>query len=467
MAVRYRASLAGRVSLLATIAVGLAVAIVATAGYLTVRHQLYDSTDESLYQRATAAARTGDLEDLGASAPSWLGAAEVHIRILFANGRYRSSDPPTWDEPLVGEPELAVAQGRDSWSTRTISTEHGRFRVAAVPIPGQQTALVLGQSLGPVEHTLEKLGLVLFVFGGLGVLAAALAGWAVARNGLRPVRRLTAAVEEIARTEKLDPIRVEGSDEVARLAHAFNQMLAALAASRVRERQLVADASHELRTPLTSLRTNLDLLTQAERRGGLSEQARNEILADVRFQIEELTTLIGDLTELARDEPVSAAVEIIDLDEVVRRAVDRVRRRAPDLLFDVHLEGWWVVGEAAALERAVTNLLDNAAKWSPPEGTVTVRLEKGTLTVADQGPGIAPEDLPRVFDRFYRSKESRTMPGSGLGLAIVRQVASRHSGVAWVYHSSPNGTTLALALPGSAEAPDNLGSPVLESEHEA
>ncbi|MGN6132006.1 MAG: HAMP domain-containing sensor histidine kinase, partial [Nocardioidaceae bacterium] len=289
----------------------------------------------------------------------------------------------------------------------------------------------------------------LLIFGAAGVITAAMAGWAVAHNGLRPVRRLTAAAEEIARTEKLEPIEVEGNDEIARLARAFNAMLAALAASRDRQRQLVADAGHELRTPLTSLRTNLDLLGQADARGGLSEEARAELMDDVRFQIEELTTLIGDLTELAREDGPQADEELVDLAEVLQRALERVRRRAPNLEFDVRAEPWWVTGEPSALERAATNLLDNAAKWSPPLGTVTVRLTQGTLLVDDQGRGIAEEDLPHVFDRFYRSPEARTMPGSGLGLAIVRQVAQRHGGTVRAGRSRDGGASFSMHIPGS------------------
>jgi two-component system sensor histidine kinase MprB len=285
------------------------------------------------------------------------------------------------------------------------------------------------------------------------VIAAALAGWGVARNGLRPVRRLTDAAEEIARTEKLDPIEVEGNDEIARLASAFNAMLAALSASRDRQRQLVADAGHELRTPLTSLRTNLDLLIQADKQGGLSESSRAELLDDVRFQIDELTTLIGDLTELARDDAVQTPTEPVDLADITDRAVQRVRRRASSLEFDVQADPWWVTGEPAALERAVTNLLDNAAKWSPPLGVVTVRLENGVLVVSDQGHGIAESDLPHVFDRFYRSPESRTMPGSGLGLSIVRQVADRHGGTVTAGRADQGGAEFLMWVPGSPTAP--------------
>ena len=177
------------------------------------------------------------------------------------------------------------------------------------------------------------------------------------------------------------------------------------------------------------MRTNLDLLTQVDSdAANLPPGAREELLEDVRAQIEELTKLIGDLVELARDEPLTHVVEPVDLADLVSRATARVRRRALTVEFDVEAYPWFVIGESGSLERAVTNLLDNAAKWSPPGGTIRVRLTEGVLTVDDEGPGIAEEDVEHVFDRFYRSQESRAMPGSGLGLAIVRQVAERHAG---------------------------------------
>jgi two-component system sensor histidine kinase MprB len=449
----YRRSLAGRVTLLAGLAVGLSVAIVALAGFATVRMQMYSSLDESLLDRASAAARSNALSVLqNQRIPSWtLGAADVRIGFIDTEGQVSTVDRgPTVS---LGAPEVAVARGQVEASLRTVDSETGRFRVVAVPTREPGVALVLAQSLQATEETLERLGLVLTLFGMIGVLGATLAGWGVARNGLRPVRRLTRAAEDIARTEKLDPIAVEGNDEIARLASAFNAMLAALSASRDRQRQLVADAGHELRTPLTSLRTNLDLLAQADHRGGLSEEARAELLDDVRFQIGELTTLIGDLVELARDEPLPVTVEPMDLATVVDHAVERVRRRAAGLEIDVHTSPWWVTGDAAALERAVTNLLDNAAKWSPPLGTITVGLVDGTLLVADEGQGIAEEDLPHVFDRFYRSRESRGMPGSGLGLAIVRQVAERHGGSVHAGASRRGGAALWFTVPG-APSPD-------------
>ena len=444
----YRRSLASRVTLLTTIAVGLAVAFVAGGAYFTVRMQMQATLDDSLVQRAEAA--QADEICSSRSAPvALLEAANVWVACFEGSPLGVASDP---NVPFrLGDPEADVVRGVDTQSVRTvIGSDHTRWRVVAVHRSSGQT-MVLAQSLDSQQAVLRKLGVVMALFGLAGVIAAGMAGWAVARNGLRPVRRLTASVEEIARTEDLTPLPVEGDDEIARLASAFNQMLAALAASRDRQRQLVADAGHELRTPLTSLRTNLDLLTQADGQAGagLPPEARAELLDDVRAQIEELTTLIGDLVELARDEPLTPVVESVDLPELVESAVARVRRRAPGIAFDIESEPWFVVGEHAGLERAVTNLLDNAAKWSPPGGTVTVRLADGVLTVDDEGSGIAEQDLPHVFDRFYRSKESRSMSGSGLGLSIVRQVAERHSGTVQAAESPAGGARLTLSLPGA------------------
>jgi two-component system sensor histidine kinase MprB len=445
----YRRSLASRVILLTTFAVGLSVAIVALSAYLTVRHQLQSTMDESLHRRAYEGAQYDPTRYRPSDIPAFVqGASDSRIGYVLADGTTYVTQKKT----TFGAPEIAVARGQSRYSCRTLSTPDGDFRVAAVPTSQEGIAFVVAQSLESNQYTLDKLGLVMAIFGIAGVIAASLAGWGVATNGLRPVRRLTHAAEDIARTEQLDPIEVEGNDEIARLARAFNAMLAALSASRDRQRQLVADAGHELRTPLTSLRTNLDLLTQADREGGLPESARIELLDDVQFQIEELTTLIGDLTELAREEPGALALEETDLAEITERAVQRVRRRASSLQFDLHADPWWVVGDSASLERAVTNLLDNAAKWSPPLGTVTVRLTGGSLLVADQGHGIDEADMPHVFDRFYRSTASRTMPGSGLGLAIVRQVAERHGGQVRVGRSPEGGAAFWFEVPGRVTA---------------
>ncbi|WP_243060612.1 cell wall metabolism sensor histidine kinase WalK [Nocardioides sp. SR21] len=442
----YRRSLASRVTMLTTIAVGVTVAFVACGVYVTVRMQLQAAVDNQLIERAQSAPTA--LCDT--TVPSeYLGAADSWI-VCFTDAIAVTDRVPEFD--MSGGPELEVINGDARKSVRTIESTDGKseWRVVAVNRGGGQTMLI-AQSLDTQESVLRRLGIVMFLFGTAGVIAAGMAGWAVAQGGLRPVRRLTAAVEEIARTEDLRPLPIEGDDEIARLAAAFNQMLVALEASRERQRQLVADASHELRTPLTSLRTNLDLLSQVDSdEGALPPGAREELLGDVRAQIEEMTNLIGDLVELARDEALNQTVEPVDLADVVDRAAARVRRRAQDVTIDVQSDPWFVIGESSTVERAVTNLLDNAAKWSPAGGTVTVRLADGTLTVEDEGPGIAEEDLPHIFDRFYRSQESRAMPGSGLGLAIVRQVAERHSGTVEAGTSASGGARLELWLPGSS-----------------
>jgi two-component system sensor histidine kinase MprB len=442
---------------LTTVALGLSIAVMAFTAFVVMRQQLMSSLDQSLLNRAHRATADTTLSGVttGQIPPWLLGAADIRIMLVNAEGKAMSG--AVIPHFTLGRPEYEVVTGQRESVVRTLVTKEGeRYRVATVRA-GSGQALVLAQPLAPNDRTLGKLGGVLFVFGALGVLAALIAGWLVARNGLRPVRRLTSAVERIAVTEDLTPLRVEGDDEVARLATAFNQMLLALGASRDRQRRLVADASHELRTPLTSLRTNLDLLRQAEGNTALPPEARLELLDDVRGQIEELSALVGDLVELARDEPMTRVVVQVDLADVVERAVTRVRRRAQGISFDLELDHWPVVGDASSLERAVTNLLDNAGKWSPPDGTVWVRLADGVLTVDDEGTGIAEADLPHVFELFYLYEESRAMPGSGLGLAIVRQVVDRHGGRIDVSASPSGGARFSLWLPGvasSLESPD-------------
>ncbi len=451
----YRRSLASRVILLTTMAVGFAVALVALGAFVTVKMSLEGSLDRSLLDRAHRVSDTIAFAQLtDTQIPAWaVGAADMHLYYVTSDGGMGAVDGNQRTGTLpFGRPEIAVAAGTSSQSVRTVRLGSSDYRVVTVPLTNSRgNALVLAQNMAPQESALKRMGAVMLLFGLAGVIGAGAAGWAIARNGLRPVRRLTYNVERIARTEDLTPLPVEGDDEIARLASAFNTMLAALSASRDRQRRLVVDAGHELRTPLTSLRTNLELLLQADDTGGLEPESRAELLDDVGAQIEEMSNLVGDLVELARDEPVREnAVEQVDLAEVVDRAIARARRRGTGLSFEVDLEPWWVTGESASLERAVTNLLDNAVKWSPPQGTVTVRLVHGTLTIDDQGPGIAPADREQVFERFYRADESRSMPGSGLGLSIVRQVVDRHAGSVRVEENDAGGTRMVLQLPGAA-----------------
>lgn len=446
-----RASLAVRVALLTTGAVAVVLAFASVVIYFSVRTQLEASLDESLVKRADAAVAAG-------YSPSSMSQSDVDLLSVFGirfinveGGRIFTAQ--TAKNVPFDQTEIDVSLGYAESSQRTARIGKMPYRIVAVRA-GEGQALVLAQSMESTQRSLERLKIVLLLTSAAGILVAGVAGWVVATNGLRPVRRLTAATERVARTTALEPIEVTGSehDELARLTSSFNQMLRALDASQQRQRQLVADAGHELRTPLTSLRTNIELLGQATESAerSLSLEQRREIMDDVRSQLHELTTLVGDLVELARDEPLHRAPEPLDLADVVEQALDRVRPRAGGVDFDVDLRRWDVVGEEHVLERAVTNLLDNAVKWSPAGGTVTVRLVDGVLTVKDEGPGIAAEDLPLVFDRFYRSHEARTMPGSGLGLSIVRQAAERHGGSVEASVPDEGGTLLTLTLPAAA-----------------
>jgi two-component system, OmpR family, sensor histidine kinase MprB len=451
-----RMSLGTRIALFAAVAVGVTAALVSLGAYLVVRATLYRQLDDLLLQRANVAVSSSLVQQsvLQAIPAAAFGAADLRVAVITDDGRrYSAQDAPT---PPIGPAEIDVAMG---WRQQSTPRTEGDLRVVAVRA-GDHVALVVAQPLGPTRQTLGQLASLFVFIGGAGIVVAAVAGAAVAQAGLRPVQELTAATENIARTGNLAAIPVSGDDELARLSYSFNAMLAALAESRARQRQLVADAGHELRTPLTSLRTNLDLLIASSRAGApeLPEADRVGIYDDVRAQLGELTTLVGDLVELARDDVPLSVHEPVEMADVVERAVDRARRRAPGITFDVRVVPWTLLGDANALERTVLNLLDNAAKWSPPGGLVRLELRAagdGTaiLDVVDSGPGISDADLPHVFDRFYRSAHARTMPGSGLGLAIVKQVVERHDGAVVATRAPEGGALLRLYLPGRPPPP--------------
>jgi two-component system, OmpR family, sensor histidine kinase MprB len=451
-----RVTLRTRVTLLAAICVGAAVALVSLGAFLTVRDSMYRQLDQDLLDRATSAA-AGPAVVLSPSMQqvpaAILTAANVRISLEQADGREIVGP---WGRPPTGAQELDVARGLLPMSRRI--DERTDSEVIAVPSARESgAALVMSQSLRPTKQTLAHLSLVLIVIGGAGILLAAAAGTAVARAGLRPVQRLTDATERVARTGDLRPIPVSGDEELSRLTLSFNKMLGALAESQEQQRRLVADAGHELRTPLTSLRTNLELLMASSQPGApaLSQEDRRDMFTDVHAQITELSALVGDLVELAREDVPQMVHEPLELVDVVERALSRVRRRAPSIEFVTNLTPWSMTGDATALERAVLNVLDNAAKWSPEGSRVRVELRPeqvdwAVLEVADSGPGIAAADRPYVFERFYRSSDARTLPGSGLGLSIVKQVAERHGGSVLARVAPEGGAMLRLHLPGSA-----------------
>ena len=343
----------------------------------------------------------------------------------------------------VTQAARAVAAGRVAPFFSTISLGGTRARTFTAPAPKGgvwQAALPLAET----ESTLSRLRLVLGLVCLGGIALAAAFGVAVSRAALRPVRRLTGAAEEVARTQDLGHRIDEGADDdLGRLAASFNTMLAALERSRLAQRQLVSDASHELRTPLTSVQANLDALAVGER---LAPAERARVIAAAQAQLRELTVLVGDLTDLSRTEVEQIELEDVRLDLAASAAVERARLHSSRCSFALEVEPCLVRASPARLDRAIANLLDNACKWDP-DGRVEVTVRAGLLQVRDHGPGIEPEDLPRVFDRFYRAAAARGRPGSGLGLAIVRQVAESHGGSVAAANDPGGGARLTLELP--------------------
>ena len=317
-------------------------------------------------------------------------------------------------------------------------------RVLTVPLDGG-LAVQLGRSLEPADAVLARLRLVLALVCLGGVALAVALGRLVSRNVVAPIASVTEAARHIAATEDLGRrIEVATHDEVGELAQHFNAMLDTLERSVAAQRQLVADASHELRTPITSLRTNIEVLAESD---ALPADERARLLADVEEQTTELGMLVADLIELARGDEPRSETEDVRLDELVDEALTRARRHAPQVRFEADLQPVVVEGTRERLARAVNNLLDNAGKHSPPGGVVEVHVDVGGVRVRDHGTGVDPDDLPHLFDRFYRGASSRGRPGSGLGLAIVRQVAEQHGGSVRVANADGGGAEFVLALP--------------------
>jgi two-component system sensor histidine kinase MprB len=319
-------------------------------------------------------------------------------------------------------------------------------RVLTAPL-GDGLAVQFGRSLEPADAVLSRLRLILVLVILGGVALAVVLGRLVSRNVVAPIAEVSDAARHIAQTEDLGRrIEVQTHDEVGELAEHFNQMLDTLERSVAAQRQLVADASHELRTPITSLRTNIEVLAESE---ALPPEERAQLLEDVEAQTTELGMLVADLIELARGDEPRRESEDVRLDALVSEALTRARRHAPGITFEASLEPAVLDGTRERLARAVNNLLDNAAKHSPPGGVVHVAAGPFGVRVRDHGTGVAEQDLPHLFDRFYRGASSRGRPGSGLGLAIVRQVAEQHAGTVRAANAPGGGAEFVLELPAT------------------
>ncbi len=453
-----------RLVLLAATAVAVAVIVSSGIVYLVVRNQLRGQVDDQLRNLVSEVRPPSEVSDplTGRSVlvlpPTPLGGAEGYAQIVRLDGtviqpREAHVSLPTDQQTL----EVASGDRPAFFRDATIGGVHARVYTSQL----QGGEAVQGvTTLEQVDRTLGRLTLALLLVSFGGIAIAVWLGWLVARAALRPVRTLTAAAEHVARTRDLSRrIDTDGTDELSRLGTSFNTMLEALDESQRAQRQLVADASHELRTPLTSLRTNVEVLGEAH---ALSPDDRTRLLHDVVAQLDELTVLVTDLVDLARGDEPAEVTQDVRLDLLVRDAVERARRRGPDKRFETELHPTLVVGVYARLDRAVTNLLDNAAKWSETDGEIEVTVRDGEVTVRDHGPGIDDSDLPFVFDRFYRAPTARSLPGSGLGLAIVRMVAASHGGDVVAESAEGEGALLRLRIPavpiGSAE-PDDRPAP--------
>lgn len=424
-------SLRLRVALLTAAAVAVVEIAIVVAIYTATTDRLYAQAEQELRSAASVilpvVTATGNLP----LRPSQEPERPPNVpRLITADGRVVAGRPTL--DLAVSDGARAVASGVRASLLETQRLGAEDLYVLTLPA-GSGRALQVARSLAPVEAIRAQLLTIATVFGGLGIVAALAAGAAVASGALTPLRRLSRTAERIAHTGELaHRVGLEGSDELAAFARSFDTMLdrlqstvAEVERAQHAQRQLVADASHELRAPLAAVRANVELLA-------LGSEApigdRDEIIADTVSGIERLTALVSQLIELAREEQRAHEREPIQLDALVAREVVRTQHRYPGVRFDPRLEPTLVIGDPEALTRAVSNLLDNAGKWSPAGGTVHIDVRNRVLEIRDDGPGIDDADLPRIFERFYRGSRSANVPGSGLGLAIVRQVMASHGG---------------------------------------
>ena len=418
-------SFRARIALLTAVAIAVTVTGASVAVWLVAKHELYSQLDSALYFQANT------------SGHGPFGGGNNLTLIIHPDGD-RSGQLAI---PVTAR-ALKVANGTASGYYANATIQGVSVRELVLPAQGGGAVLTIGP-LQPTTHALHRIRFWILLVGGIGIALAAGLAALVATAALRPVRRLTAAAENVAATGSLtERVEVSGHDELGRLATQFNAMLAALESSVGAQRRLVADASHELRTPLTAVRTNIDLL----REGKLPADEARHALEESSVELDALTRLVSDLVELARGEERKLRLEDVHLDDLVAATVERAQARAPQVTFVTALSPTQVRADPVLLERAVSNLLDNAVKYSPDGAPIEVSVRGGEVIVADHGPGIADEDLPRVFDRFYRAATARSKPGAGLGLAIVREAAEAHGGRATA-ESSPSGARFRLVLP--------------------
>jgi two-component system sensor histidine kinase MprB len=449
-------SLRRRISYVAAATTAVAIVVAALVCYWVVRSQLRGQVDDALRAQAAQVERVGlrALDQQLPGIPPNLGGPAQYWQIVTADNQ-RGGD---YNLPIDPQVRDVAAGNEQATYLKDVQVGDSHLRELIMPeeitvgLQPESAAIQLARPLNGIDHVLSRLRLILFLLCAGGVALAAVLGRLAARQVLAPLAEVAHTAEHISETEDLTSrIHVYADDEVGQLARRFNAMIERLQGSRdelddsVRaQRQLVADASHELRTPITSLRTNIEVLLAG---GELSEEDRRRLLADVVEQSEELSALIGDLIELARGDLPHDMVEDVRLDRILEDSISRARRDHPEVAFEATLQPVTVEGVPERLGRAANNLLDNAARHSPPDGVVEVTVNADGLRVRDHGAGVEEADLPYVFDRFYRGKNSRGRQGSGLGLAIVRQVAVQLGGSVDVSNAPDGGAIFSLRLP--------------------
>ncbi len=435
----------------------VAVVVACLASFFATRHSLLHSVDESLY----AASQSNGNRHVGDQEPN----TGSFFELVAPNGQTVPATSVPIDATI-----LSAAHNHGTRIIRTVSFSGHFYRELIVPQPadslvGCPTGVCLIKTTsaelfivnidGQINelHSLVK---TLLLIASAGLLLALGLGLFIARTALHPLEEVTDEIEEVAETSDMSHRIAEGgADELGRLRRVFNRLMSSVQNSQTLQRQLVLDASHELRTPLTSLRTNAQVLSRAR---DLSEHDLHQISEDVVAQIDELAALVTDLGELARGERSEGPVVALSLDECVDECVDtaRTHARVKDITIDAVVEPSVVLGRHDRLARAISNLLTNAVKFTPPGGRVRVTAAHGVVSVADSGPGISLEDRPFVFDRFWRSASARSLPGSGLGLSIVAQVANELGGTVTI-EGDPDlgGARFTLTLPtnGDVAAP--------------
>lgn len=484
-------SLRRRIAAATALAVAGVAVMLAVVGYVSTRSELTRQIRQELWQRSRSFVGGGGARQAsqGTGAPSRdspgggpnacaapvlagqqssmstaearaLVAANPYFESVCADGRVVAAGGVIPPLPVPrGVRQIArTGRGRLYFS----ATVHGvPVEALAFPDASDHKANEFALSLVPANSALHALLMTDLWLIGIGVVVAGIAGTLISRAALAPIRRFSADTEHVTRSP--DPrqrLEESGAEELRRLASSFNHTLDALERSLESQRHLIADASHELRTPMAALRSNIQIFLDADR---LPDHERRELQQAIVAELDELATLVSDVLQLARGSMPSARLEPVELHEIVHEAADRTRRRAPAIRLELDLEPTVILNSPELVSRAVTNVIDNARTWSPEDGTIRITLRDGVLSVRDHGPGFAPGDLERVFDRFYRSDDARRLPGSGLGLAIVKQAAEACGGSATAANAPGGGAVLRLSFGpggsgGSVDASLGLGS---------